>query len=89
MDRNTTHIGKLLVTKAIGKSTYDPKIKVKELSFKSSKNKDSGLGRCDSAVQEEGGVQRDEEVRTDNGKPFDTMMMSTARKKAWMVNWSA
>ena len=36
MDRNTTHIGKLLVTKAIGKSTYDPKIKVKELSFKSS-----------------------------------------------------
>ena len=81
MDRNTTHIGKLLVTKAIGKSTHDPKIKVKELSFKSSKNKDSGLGRCDSAVQEEGGVQRDEEVRTDNGKPFDTMM-STARKKA-------
>ena len=36
MDRNTTHIGKLLVTKAIGKSTNDPKIKVKELSFKSS-----------------------------------------------------
>ena len=36
MDRNTTHIGKLLVTKAIGKSTHDPKIKVEELSFKSS-----------------------------------------------------
>ena len=85
VDRNTTHIGKLLVTKAIGKSTYDPKIKVKELSFKSSKNKDSGLGRCDSAVQEEGGVQRDEEVRTDNAKSFDTMMMSKARKKARMV----
>ena len=36
VDRNTTHIGKLLVTKAIGKSTHDPKIKVEELSFKSS-----------------------------------------------------
>lgn len=34
MDRNTTHIGKLLVTKAIGKSTHDPKIKVEELSLK-------------------------------------------------------
>ena len=39
VDRNTTHIGKLLVTKAIGKSTHDPKIKVKELSFKSSLQK--------------------------------------------------
>ena len=33
VDRNTTHIGKLLVTKAIGKSTHDPKIKVEELSL--------------------------------------------------------
>ena len=29
MDRNTTHIGKLLVTKAIGKSSHDPKIRVR------------------------------------------------------------
>ena len=39
------------------------------------------MGRCDSAVQEEGGVQRDEEVRTDNAKQCDSTMMSTARKK--------
>ena len=39
MDRNTTHIGKLLVTKAIGKSTHDPKIKVEELSLKVQKTR--------------------------------------------------
>ena len=39
VDRNTTHIGKLLVTKAIGKSTHDPKIKVEELSLKVQKTR--------------------------------------------------
>ena len=37
VDRNTTHIGKLLVTKAIGKSTHDPKIRVRKKYFR---NKD-------------------------------------------------
>ena len=53
VDRNTTHIGKLLVTKAIGKSTHDPQVRVRTKYFRNYIlffKFVSGLGRRDCSV---------------------------------------